>query len=144
MILFLLVICYYTPILHKTAEKPTVIWLFTQNSFKNTVCGRGDMASTQQIWSTLLSGVKDDGSVLSCLRGVPHILTLIYQLVINEFRWKKCIQLPDVHLDGENEAGENGAMFKVSTKKHGKDSFLFLTQVLGRFELVSLSTRSIN
>ena len=37
MFLFLLVICYHTPILHKTAEKPTVIWLFTQNYFKRTV-----------------------------------------------------------------------------------------------------------
>ena len=37
MILFLLVTCSYTPILLKNAEKPTVIWLFTQNSFKSTV-----------------------------------------------------------------------------------------------------------
>ena len=37
MILFLPVICYYTPILLKTAEKPTVIWFSTQNYFKSTV-----------------------------------------------------------------------------------------------------------
>ena len=37
MILFLLVTCSYTPILLKNAEKPTVIWLFTQNCFKSTV-----------------------------------------------------------------------------------------------------------
>ena len=36
-ILFLLHMCHHTPILHKTAEKPTVMWLFTQNCFKNTV-----------------------------------------------------------------------------------------------------------
>ena len=37
MFLFLLITYSYTPILHKNAEKPTVIWLFTQNSFKSTV-----------------------------------------------------------------------------------------------------------
>ena len=37
MILFLLVTCSYTPILLKCAEKPTVIWFFTQNCFKSTV-----------------------------------------------------------------------------------------------------------
>ena len=37
MILFLLVTCYCTPLLHKTAEKPTVMRLFTQNCFKCTV-----------------------------------------------------------------------------------------------------------
>ena len=37
MILFLLVTCSYTPILLKNAEKPTVIWLFTQNCLKSTV-----------------------------------------------------------------------------------------------------------
>ena len=37
MFLFLLITYSYTPILHKNAEKPTVIWLSTQNSFKSTV-----------------------------------------------------------------------------------------------------------
>ena len=37
MILSLQVICFCTPILHKTAVKPTVIWFFTQNCFKSTV-----------------------------------------------------------------------------------------------------------
>ena len=37
MILFLLVVCYYTLIILKTAEKPTVIWFFIQNYFKSTV-----------------------------------------------------------------------------------------------------------
>ena len=37
MISFLLDICFFTPILHKTAEKPTVMWIFTQNCFESTV-----------------------------------------------------------------------------------------------------------
>ena len=37
MILFLLVTCSYIPILLKNAEKPTVIWLSTENFFKSTV-----------------------------------------------------------------------------------------------------------
>ena len=37
MILFFLVTCSYTPIQLKNTEKPTVIWLFTQNCFKSTV-----------------------------------------------------------------------------------------------------------
>ena len=37
MILFLLVICYCTLILYKSAEKPTVIRLFTQSCFKSRV-----------------------------------------------------------------------------------------------------------
>ena len=37
MILFLLVTCYCTPLLHNTAEKPTVMRLFTQNCFKSTM-----------------------------------------------------------------------------------------------------------
>ena len=36
MILFSLVSCYCTPLQHKTAEKPTVMWLFAQNCFKST------------------------------------------------------------------------------------------------------------
>ena len=36
-ILFLLVTCSYIPMLLKSAEKPAVIWLFTQNCFKSTV-----------------------------------------------------------------------------------------------------------
>ena len=39
MISFLLDICFFTPILHKTAEKPTVMWIFTQNCFESTVAG---------------------------------------------------------------------------------------------------------
>ena len=38
MILFWLVPCYHTPTLHKNAEKPTVIWFFTQIFIKSTVC----------------------------------------------------------------------------------------------------------
>ena len=38
MILFLLVTCSYIPIPLKNAEKPTVIWLSTENFFKSTVC----------------------------------------------------------------------------------------------------------
>ena len=90
------------------------------------------MAFTKDIWTTLVLGTKDEDSVLSCLRGVPHILRLIFQLVINDRRWKKCIQLPDVHLEGEQ-----WETFNSSTKKTGKDSFLFLTQVLGRFQFES-------
>ena len=37
MILFLLHICHHTLILYKTAEKPIVMWLFTQNCIKSTV-----------------------------------------------------------------------------------------------------------
>ena len=37
MILFWLVPCYHTPTLHKNAEKPTVIWFFTQIFIKSTV-----------------------------------------------------------------------------------------------------------
>ena len=33
MILFLLVTCYTTPLLYKNAEKPTVMWFFTQISW---------------------------------------------------------------------------------------------------------------
>ena len=40
MILFLLVTCSYIPILLKNAEKPTVIWLSTENFFKSTVRGK--------------------------------------------------------------------------------------------------------
>ena len=39
MISFLLDICFFTPILNKTAEKPTVMWIFTQNCFESTVLG---------------------------------------------------------------------------------------------------------
>ena len=39
MILFLLGRSYCTLILYKSAEKPTVIWLFTQNCFKSRVVG---------------------------------------------------------------------------------------------------------
>ena len=37
MILFRLVTCYHTPTLHKNAEKPTVIWFFTQILIESTV-----------------------------------------------------------------------------------------------------------
>ena len=39
MILFRLVTCYHTPTLHKNAEKPTVIWFFTQILIESTVYG---------------------------------------------------------------------------------------------------------
>ena len=42
MISFLLVIWSYTPILHKNAEKPTVMWFFTKNCFKSTVTTQHD------------------------------------------------------------------------------------------------------
>ena len=48
MILFLLVTCSYTPIPHKNAEKPTVIWFFTQNFFKSTVPSLSDRAENLQ------------------------------------------------------------------------------------------------
>ena len=37
MFLFLLVICYYTPILLITEEKPTVLWFSTQNYIESSV-----------------------------------------------------------------------------------------------------------
>ena len=39
MILFWLVTCYHTPTLHNNAEKPTVIWFFTQILIESTVLG---------------------------------------------------------------------------------------------------------
>ena len=47
MILFLLGICYCTLILRKSAEKPTVIWLSTQNCFKSTVSSYNWFLCTQ-------------------------------------------------------------------------------------------------
>ena len=41
MISFWLVTCYHTPTLHNNAEKPTVIWFFTQILIESTVCNSG-------------------------------------------------------------------------------------------------------
>ena len=43
MILFWLVTCYHTPTLHNNAEKPTVIWFFTQILIESTVRDRWDV-----------------------------------------------------------------------------------------------------
>ena len=58
-------------------------------------------ATRDQILMTLLQGVYDPESPLSTLRGIPHLLRLIFQLATNEFWWRKCVKLPDVDLDAE-------------------------------------------
>ena len=48
-------------------------------------------ATRDQILMTLLKGVYDPGSPLSTLRGIPHLLHLIFQLATNEF-WCTMVQ----------------------------------------------------
>ena len=64
MILFLLVICYCTPTLLKTAEKPTVIWFSTQNYFESTV------GSNVKNWTT--------NSTNSYFSSLPILLSTIF------------------------------------------------------------------
>ena len=63
------------------------------------------VATCEEILLTLFAGVGDSECHLSLLRGMPHILKLIYVLATNEHRresrWKRCIRLPDIHTDAE-------------------------------------------
>ena len=53
MILFWLVTCYHTPTLHNNAEKPTVIWFFTQILIESTVTSQTDANFFQMIYNQI-------------------------------------------------------------------------------------------
>ena len=65
--------------------------------------GEAKVATCEEILLTLFAGVGDSECYLSLLRGMPHIIKLIYILATNEHRrrWKRCIRLPDTHTDAE-------------------------------------------
>ena len=58
-------------------------------------------ATRDQIFLTLLAGVRDPESVLSRLRGIPHLVRFIFQLTTNEQWWKKCIRIADTELEAQ-------------------------------------------
>ena len=62
-------------------------------------CAPAFSAIYDEIFLTLLAGVHDANSVLSLLRGIPHLVKRIFQLSTNEFWWKRCVRLPDSAVD---------------------------------------------
>ena len=92
-------------------------------------------ANRDQVLLTLLAGVYDPGSVLSQLRGIPHLVKRVFELSTNELWWRKCIRLPDAELDRKlfQLMQEKGYLFD-HRRRHfdDRDRLLFLAEVDAR------------
>ena len=87
MISFLLDLCFFTPILHKTAEKPTVMWIFTQNCFESRVC----RFSCCSCWFFFITTIFSKDLTNLYLR-FPYLLSMIGNLIpamIWVWLWRK-------------------------------------------------------
>ena len=99
--------------------------------------GQAEVATSEEILLTLFAGVGDSECHLSLLRGMPHILKLIYMLATNEHRresrWKRCIRLPDIHTDAEiMEVFSGHQDWEFNIAKSGiqdRGNLLFLTEI---------------
>ena len=86
-------------------------------------------ATRDEILMTLFKGVYDPESPLSTLRGIPHLLRLIFQLATNEFWWRKCIKLPDRDLDAKLVEMYHNRQLRYSRKLNNEDTLLFFTEL---------------
>ena len=93
------------------------------------------LTTRDQILVTILAGVHDPLSPLSTLRGIPHLVKLIYQLATNEIWWKKCIRFPDEETDRRVLQLKQGKSWvfdreRPNEKKcNDNDKFLFFTEL---------------
>ena len=86
-------------------------------------------ATRDEIFLALLSGVHDAESPLSALRGIPHVIKLIFTLATNEYWWKKCIVVPDFELDAEIVRLFLNHNISETRKLCKEKEFLFLTEL---------------
>ena len=91
--------------------------------------GSSAVATREEILLALFAGVGDPDCQLALLRGMPHILKLIYQLATNEVWWKRCIRLPDSENDAKIVRIYKNRDWSRWNRKEPKGNYLFLTEV---------------
>ena len=89
-----------------------------------------EVATKDDILLLLFAGVGDSNCHLSLLRGMPHILKLIFQLATNEYWWKRCIRLPDSEKDAQIvRIYKNRDWNRWHKLREPKGNYLFFTEL---------------
>ena len=84
-----------------------------------------------EIYLILLAGVCDPDSILSLLRGTPHLVDLIFELATNEAWWRKCVRLPNCAVDRRvfDEFYEKGRIWHREKSVDDSDKLIFASEL---------------